>query len=86
MNRCNNTHLKITVMNAGIVLGVGLILIAAVTEPSFVTFVLPRDTDAYARCQELEVWRTGVSVTGGMITVACFVARITNLLRTRTKA
>ncbi|MBA9859451.1 hypothetical protein [Ralstonia insidiosa] len=74
---------KSTWLSAGIVLGAGLLVIAAVTGPgpSIVVFALPRDAAAYASYKARESMLSAVSVAGLVIFIACLVARVAPMLR-----
>jgi hypothetical protein len=72
---------KSTWLSAGIVLGAGLLIIAAATVPSIEVFALPRDAAAYARYTARESFRSAVSVAGLVIFIGCLVARVAPMLR-----
>lgn len=63
---------------AALVLGVGLMLIAAFTGNEPAIFILPKDSAALATYNSMQYWRTVLSVIGAVIAAIAFVKWMTS--------
>ena len=74
--------LKNSLLNAGALLGAGIVLICAFArQPDIVVFALPREAQALADYQASEALKNAASLAGLVIFAICAVTRVVSACR-----